>query len=140
MKYDASLEALLAERFPGDSLIALATAVDGLPSVRTVDAYYAGGAFHIVTHAKSGKMRHIALNPVVGVCGDWFTGHGIAENLGHVLLPENAALMDRMRNAFAGWYGNGHVNEADPDTVLLRIRLTDGVLFRNGTRYDIDFT
>lgn len=140
MRYDASIDALLAGRFPGDSLISLATAVDGLPSVRTVDAYYAGGAFHIVTHARSGKMRQIALNPVVGVCGDWFTGHGMAEDLGHVLLPENAALMEKVRAAFASWYGNGHVNEADPDTILLRIRLTDGVLFHNGTRYDIDFT
>lgn len=139
MKCDASIEALLAERFPGDSLISLATAVGGLPSVRTVDAYYAGGAFHIVTHAQSGKMRQIALNPVVGVCGDWFTGHGTAENLGHVLLPENAALMENVRAAFAGWYGNGHVNELDPDTILLRVVLTDGLLFRNGTRYEIDF-
>ena len=140
MHYDASIEALLRERFPADSLIALATAVDGLPSVRTVDAYYADGAFHIVTHAKSGKMQQIALNPSVGVCGDWFTGHGMAESLGHVLKPENAALMDRIRSAFAGWYSNGHVNEADPDTILLRIRLTDGVLFRSGTRYEIEFT
>lgn len=139
MKYDASIEALLAARFPGDSLISLATAVDGLPSVRTVDACYADGAFHIVTHARSGKMRQIALNPVVGVCGDWFTGHGTAENLGHVLRPENAALMEKVRAAFAGWYGNGHVNEADPDTILLRVALIDGVLFCNGTRYEIDF-
>ena len=52
---------------------------------------------------------------------------------------ENAEIMSKLRTVFAEWYDNGHVNEADPDTILLRIRLTDGVLFSHGTRYDLDF-
>ena len=48
--------------------------------------------------------------------------------------------MDILRAAFAAWYDNGHTNEADPNTCLLKIRLTDGVLFSDGTRYEIDFT
>ena len=44
------------------------------------------------------------------------------------------------RRAFAAWYDNGHTNERDPNTCLLKIKLTDGVLFSHGTRYDIDFT
>ena len=140
MKHNKTTEAILAARFGRDSLIALATAVDGRPHVRTVDAVYVSGAFYVVTHAKSGKMQQIEYNPLVAVSGDWFTAHGVGENLGHVLLQEHAAIMRTLRTAFAAWYGNGHVNEADPDTVLLRIRLTDGVLFADGTRYDIDFT
>ena len=54
-----------------------------------------------------------------------------------MLLPENKAIL---RAAFAAWYGNGHTNEEDPNTCLLKIKLTDGVLFADGTRYDIDFT
>lgn len=97
------------------------------------------GAFHTITWAQSGKMRDIAQNPCVAVSGEWFTAHGTAQSLGHVLAPGNAAMMDRLRAAFASWYANGHVNEADPDTILLRIRLTDGVLFRDGARYEIEF-
>lgn len=44
-----------------------------------------------------------------------------------------------LRAAFAAWYANGHTNEADPNTCLLRVRLTDGVLFAEGKRYEIEF-
>ena len=129
----------MQERFGKDSLIALATVEDGVPHVRTVDAVYMDGAFYVVTYVLSGKMRQIAKNPVIALSGEWFTAHGIGENLGHVLLPENRDIMERLRIAFAAWYDNGHTNEADPNTCLLRLRLTDGVLMADGRRYDIDF-
>ena len=139
MKHNETTNQILTERFGKDSLIALATVADGIPHVRTVDAVYIGGAFYVVTYSLSGKMRQIAKNPVVAVSGEWFTAHGIGENLGHVLLSENKAVMDILRAAFAAWYDNGHTNEADPNTCLLKIRLTDGVLFADGIRYDIEF-
>ena len=132
-------EEILKQRFGRDSLMALATVEDGIPHVRTVDAVYIDGAFYIVTYALSGKCKQIAKNPTVAISGEWFTAHGIGENLGHVLLPENQAVMDILRAAFAAWYDNGHTNEADPNTCLLKIKLTDGVLFAEGTRYDIAF-
>ena len=139
MKHNEITEAILTERFGKDSLIALATMDHGIPSVRTVDAVYIDGAFYVVTYGLSGKMQQISKNPVVAVCGEWFTAHGIGENLGHVLREENRSIMERLRMAFAAWYGNGHTNEADPNTCLLKIRLSDAVLFSNGTRYDIAF-
>ncbi len=45
-----------------------------------------------------------------------------------------------MKIAFAEWIGNGHNDFSDPNTIILRIDLTEGVLFSHGTRYDIDFT
>jgi hypothetical protein len=75
-------------------------------------------------------------NPAVGVCCEWFTAHGIGENLGHVLAPQNAEMMAKLRAAFAEWYDNGHTNESDMNTVLLRISLTDGILFHHGERFD----
>ena len=126
-------------RFGRDNLIALATTEDGIPSVRAVNSYYEGGSFYVITHARSGKMHAITKNPHVGVCGDWFTGHGIAENMGHILNPDNADLADKLRAVFDQWYGNGHVNEGDPDTIILRIRLTDGILLDHGDRYDLTF-
>ena len=139
MKLNEEINSLLTHRFGQDSLIALATVADGLPHVRTVDGVYIDGCFYVVTYAQSGKMQQIASNPAVAVSGEWFTAHGIGENLGHVQQPENRRIMDILRTAFAAWYGNGHVDEADPHTCLLKIRLTDGVLFSDGIKYEIDF-
>lgn len=139
MKNNEHINTILTERFGKDSLIALATADDGIPSVRTVNSVYLDGAFYVVTYALSAKMQQITRNPAVAICGEWFTAHGIGENLGHVLREENQPVMERLRTAFAAWYDNGHTNEADSNTCLLKIRLTDGVLFSNGTRFDIEF-
>lgn len=139
MKHNEITNAILTERFGKDSLIALATAENNITSVRTVDAVYIDGAFYVVTYALSGKMQQIEKNPMVAVSGEWFTAHGIGENLGHVLLEKNREIMDMLRAAFAAWYDNGHTNEADPNTCLLNFTLTDGVLFSDGTRYDIVF-
>ena len=134
------VQTILNERFQRDTLLSLATCTEGMPHVRTVNSYYDNGCFYVVTYALSGKMKQIAQNPNVAICGDWFTAHGTAVNLGHVLREENAAIMEKLREAFASWYQNGHVNEADPNTCLLCIRLTDGVLANHGTWYEIDFT
>jgi len=139
MKHNAQTDLILSDRFGKDSLIALATVEDGTPHVRTVDAVYIDGAFYVVTYSLSGKMQQITKNPTVAISGEWFTAHGTGENLGHVLLPKNKEIMDILRVAFAAWYDNGHTNETDPNTCLLKIRLTDGVLFADGTRYDIVF-
>lgn len=128
---------VLRERFGKDSLIALATVDEaGRPWVRTVNALFEGDSFYTITHAMSNKMRHIAAQPHVAVSGEWFSGHATGENIGHIRAQENAALADRLRRAFASWYDNGHTNEADPNTVILRMKLTDGILFDHGTRYD----
>ncbi len=116
MKHNNETNILLTERFGKDSLIALATVEDGIPHVRTVDAVYIDGAFYVVTYSLSGKCKQIAKNPTVAISGEWFTAHGVGENLGHVLLPENKDIMDILRAAFTAWYDNGHTNEADPNT------------------------
>ena len=139
MNMNADIAAIMDERFGHDNLIALATVDGDSPAVRTVNAYYEDGSFYTVTYALSGKMRQIAKNPKVAVCGDWFTAHGVGESTGHILREENADLADKLRTVFAEWYGNGHTNESDPNTIILRIRLTDGVLFHHGTKYEIEF-
>ena len=130
------MHALMIERFSKDSLIALATADGDTPHVRAVNAYYTDGAFYCVTNSQSNKMQQIGKNSKVAICGEWFTGHGIGESLGHVLREENRALMEILRPAFASWYSNGHVNESDPNTILLKITLTQGMLMKHGRRYE----
>lgn len=130
---------IMDERFGFDNLISVATCADNIPHVRTVNAYYSGSAFYVITNAKSGKMKQIAQNPNVAICGDWFTGHAIAENLGWIGKPSNADMADTLNTVFAEWIDNGHVDQSDTNTIILRLRLTDGVLFASGTRYDLKF-
>ncbi len=131
---------IMVERFGHDNLISLATVDGNRPAVRTVNSYYEDGAFYTVTYALSNKMKQIKDNPVVAICGEWFTAHGIGENLGYVREERNAEIMSKLRTAFAEWYDNGHTNENDPNTCLLCVRLTDAVLFSHGTKYEMDFT
>ena len=142
MKKDIDPKALslLTERFGHDTQLSIATMDGSRPSVRIVNSYYEDGAFYTVTYALSNKMKQIQANPEAAVCGEWFAAHGIGENLGWVRDEKNTEIMAKLRAVFAEWYDNGHTNENDPNTCLLWIRLTDGVLFSNVTRYDIDFT
>ena len=139
-KLTKEMNGILLERFGKDSLVALATAVDNVPYVRCVDAFYEDGAFYVLTHGLSGKMRQIGQNPRVALSGDWFTAQGIGENLGWFGSPENAPIAGKMEQIFSAWIHNGHNDFADPNTCILRIRLIRGVLFSNGHRYEIDFT
>ncbi len=110
---------LLEEKFGNgkDNVISLATiarepGADGKPRpvVRSVDAYYEDGTFYIVTNKKSNKMKQIKSNPVVAVCGEWFTARGIGENLGWVRDEKNVEIMSKLRAAFTECYDNGHTN------------------------------
>ena len=139
-KFPIKAQEIMNERFSCDSLIALATSSGDVPSVRAVNSYYEDGSFYIVTHALSNKMKQIEANPTVAICGEWFTAHGIGESLGHILDNKNADLADKLRTVFAEWYHNGHVDESDPNTIILLIRLPNGVLLSHGTRYEIDFS
>lgn len=133
-------ENIMNERFGKDSIIALATTTDGIPYVRSVNAYYEDGAFYIITYGLSNKMKQIAKNPVVAISGDWFTAHGTGKNLGYFGKAENAKMAAKLRTAFAEWIDNGHNNFADENTCILYVELTEGVLFSHGSRYHIDFT
>lgn len=139
-KLKKETEALMLARFGKDSIIALATAVEGTPYVRNVDAFYEGGAFYVLTHALSGKMQQIEKNPKIAIAGEWFTAEGIGVNLGYFGKAENIEIASKMRQVFSLWIDNGHNDFGDVNTCILRIQLTQGVLFANGVRYEIDFT
>ena len=139
-KLTSQTDAILLERFGKDSIVSLATAVDNTPYVRSVDAFYENGAFYVLTHGLSGKMKQIEQNPVVALSGEWFTAQGKGVNLGYFGKAENARIASKMRDAFSAWIDNGHNNFEDINTCILCIELTKGILFSNGMRYEIDFT
>ena len=129
-------EKIMTERFGKDTVIALATVEDGVPYVRSVNAYYENGAFYIITYALSNKMIHIENNSTVAIAGDWFTAHGKGVNLGYFGKKENVVIADKLKKAFAEWIDNGHNNFDDENTIILCVELTDGLLFSHGTKYE----
>lgn len=137
-RYDEAIQ-ILNKRFGTDTLISLATTAGDCPFVRVVNGYYEQGMFYVITYALSKKMKQIAANSKVAVCGEWFTAQGTGESLGWVRDEKNIEIMAKLRVVFAAWYDNGHTNEQDPNTCILRVRLTDGVLLSHGTRYEVDF-
>ena len=134
-KISAEAEKIMVERFGKDTVIALATVENGVPYVRSVNAYYENGAFYIITYALSNKMRQIKNNPIVAISGEWFTAHGEAINLGYFKREENRLIAEKLKNAFAEWIDNGHNDFDDENTIILCVKLTDGLLLSNGTGY-----
>ena len=139
-KLTKEIEVILLERFGKDSIIALATAIDNIPYVRSVDAFYEDGAFYVLTHGLSSKMEQIEQNPAVALSGEWFTAQGKGINLGYFGKADNTRIANKMKQVFSAWIDNGHNNFDDTNTCILCVKLTNGILFSNGTRYEIDFT
>ena len=128
-------EKIMIERFGKDTVIALATVENDVPYVRYVNAYYENGAFYIITHALSNKIRHIEYNPTVAIAGEWFTAHGKGISLGYFGKDENHMISEKLKAAFAEWIGNGHNDFDDENTIILCVELTDGLLLSHGTKY-----
>lgn len=139
-KLTTKTSALMNERFGKDNVIALATVDEQSPAVRYVNAFYQNRAFYVITYGLSHKMRQIEKNPAVSIAGDWFTAKGKGIDLGWFRAPENGDLAKTLRTAFSEWIDNGHNDFDDENTRILKLELTEGVLFSHGTRYDIDFT
>lgn len=136
VKLSGEAEAIMAERFGKDAVIALATADREVPFVRYVNAYYEDGAFYIITYALSDKMKQIESNPAVAIAGDWFTGRGKAVNLGYFGKEENRGIAEKLKRAFAEWIDNGHNDFSDENTIILCVELTGGRLLSHGTKYE----
>lgn len=130
---------VMNERFGQDTILVLGTTDGAYPAIRYVNAYYENGAFYVITYGLSNKMQQIGKNPNVSVCAEWFTARGKAVSLGYFRKEENRKIAETLRRVFAAWIDNGHNNFEDENTIILKIRLEDGVLFSHGTRYDLDF-
>jgi Pyridoxamine 5''-phosphate oxidase. len=95
---------IMKERFGHDNVVALATQCGGMPYVRYVNAYYEDGSFYVITYVLSEKMRHIGETPIVAIAGEWFNGHGVAENLGWFSAEKNRAVAEKLRRVL--WSGS----------------------------------
>ena len=49
---------------------------------------------------------------------------------------ENGMIAEKLKKVFTEWIDNGHTDFDDENTIILRVELTDGLLFSHGTRYE----
>lgn len=125
--------------------IALSKNADGnpRPAGRMVCAYYEDGVFYVSTDARKNKMLEIEKNNEVSVAGvDDYALHGTAENLGWVKDEKNAEIRAKFKKVF-GWFDEVG-DEDNPNSIVLRITLTDGVVTDNEQKYgerlyEVDF-
>ena len=138
MEYPEALR-LLEEQFGKDCQFALATAADGRPTVRFVDACYFDGGFYIVTNAASSKARQIQANPRVSLTSRRMHAFsGKAYLVGHPLEPRNAEVRERLIEAFRPWYFR-HNDESSADMCYIRVDPEEGFFHRDGVGCRIDF-
>jgi len=95
-------------------------------------------AFFITTYALSNKMQEICTNSSVAIAHNLFVAHGEAENMGHPLDIKNKALREELRRVFCVFYDK-HVDENDSNTCILKINLTDAIVFADDFKYYVDF-
>ena len=113
------------------------------PAVRMVCAYYEDGAFYVSTDARKNKTLQIEKNNEVSVGGmDGYTFQGMAENLGWIKDEKNAKIRAKFIKIFEWFDEEG--GEDDPNSIVLRITLTEGTIIDNEKKYgeqkyEIDF-
>ncbi|MDR2914915.1 MAG: pyridoxamine 5'-phosphate oxidase family protein [Tannerella sp.] len=150
-KYENAIQ-IMEERCGNDKEVLIALATISLfpntegnlrPAVRMVCAYYEEGVFYVSTDAKKNKTLQIEKNNEVSVAGlDWFAFNGTAENLGWVKDEKNAEIRKKFKEVF-NWFDEVG-DEDNPDSIVLRITLTEGTIIDNGKKYgelqyEIDF-
>ncbi len=130
--------AVMTEMFSKDCTFALATVSVSKPAVRVVDTYYEDGAFYVVTYGSSAKAKELQANENAALCSQLYRFTGIARIIGHPLVPENAAIREKLTRAFAPWYFR-HNDEADTAMCYVKIDLQTGFFYKEGTGYKVDF-
>lgn len=136
--FEKSLK-VMNELFAKDYQFALATVNNNIPSIRFVDTYFDNGCFYIVTYAKSKKVKELEINNNVSLCNKLYNFQGIAYNLGHPLKLHNCEIREKLIGAFEPWYFK-HNNENDENMCYIKVELTYGFFYKDGTGFKVDFT
>lgn len=113
------------------------------PSVRMVNGIYDNGAFYISTALSKKKTKEIEKNEEVSLVslGETFAAivaNGKATNLGWVSNEQNHGIREKMRTVFHEWWYTEN-DENSPESIILRIELTEATLGGHDEKYDVDF-
>ncbi len=96
---------IFKEKYSEDTILLIATARDNVPSMRSVDSFYYGDSFWIVTDLRNNYVEEIQSNENVMVSDG---GHNRfwckASVVGHPLESNNLAIRDIFLKVFHHWY------------------------------------
>lgn len=135
--YKRALE-VMEENFGHVVEMSVASAADGLVSVRDVNAVYHNGVFYVLAREGNSLMNQIKVSPAVGLCHGSHNMHGIARSLGHPLESQNAALRKMLKKEFSLNYSD-YVTENNPEMRIVEIVVTFAETFTRYHRYKINF-
>lgn len=138
MNYFNEAIEVMKELYGKDVAMSLSTVNGDKPDARVVNAYYKENYFYVTTYGLSNKMKEIAKNPNVALNHNLFIAHGTGENIGNPLLEQNNVLREELKQVFCAFYDK-HVCEEDENTCILKITLTDAIVFAHDYKYFIDF-
>jgi general stress protein 26 len=138
MNYFDEAEMVMKELYGRDVAMSLATVNGDKPNIRIVNAYYKENAFYVTTYSLSNKMKDIEKNPNAALNHNLLVAHGMGKNMGNPLEEQNRELREELKQAFCAFYDK-HVCEEDPNTCILKITLTDSLVFAHDYKYVIDF-
>jgi len=129
---------VMKELYGRDVAMSLATVNGDKANVRVINAYYNENIFYITTYGLSNKMKEITINPNVALNHNMFVAHGLGKNIGNPLEEQNRELRKQLKHVFFAFYDK-HVYEDDINTCILKITLTDSLVFAHDYKYFIDF-
>lgn len=129
---------VMKELYGKDVAMSLATVNGDKANIRILNAYYKENTFYVTTYALSNKMKEIYQNQNVALNHNLFVAHGIGKNIGNPLDEPNRELREELRKVFVAFYDK-HVNEQDKNTCILKISLSDALVFAHDYKYFIDF-
>ncbi len=135
--YTKAME-VVTDLFSKDTVFALATIGNKLPSVRMIDTYYENGYFYIITHGETQKAKDIAVNSSVALTKDMHRFVGKAVNLGHPFKPENRDIRLKLKEAVRDRIFNRD-DEFDEDLIILKVKVQTGFFYKDDVGYDVNF-
>jgi len=124
--------------FGRDIQYALATVDQGNPFVRIVDGFFLDGSIYITSYGLARKVKHISQNPNVSLCYQLNSFAGTCENIGHPDQVSNKTIRETLKKVFYLFYDK-HVDEKDPNTCILKVKLSCAVMFTQNKKYEFDF-
>jgi general stress protein 26 len=135
--YEESLHEL-NQIFGRDIQYALSTIDLDKPRVRIVDGFFLDGNIYITSYALAKKVNQINLNHHVALCYRLNTFQGVCNNIGHPLKEENKVIREHLKNVFHLFYEK-HVDENDVNTCILKVELSNAVMYANDKKITINF-
>ena len=138
MNYFNEAIMVMKELYGRDVAMPLATVNEDKANIRVINAYYKENAFYIMTYSLSNKIKEITKNPNVALNHNLFVAHGTGKNIGNPLDGKNRELREELKQVFCAFYDK-HVCEEDTNTCILKINLTDSLVFAHDYKYFIDF-